>query len=188
MNMNDNIKNLKTIQLKEVPWDRMNSFSENSSDLPKLIEILQKDISSQSALDALNKIEKMIEKDNKLCQSTPFALVFLIEYFGRLSINPDLSITECEILDNLKDFFEVVVDDFMIAEEKYDASKLNDFSEMISEKYLLVNKNQKIVFSDEVIFSFYYYSYKIIVDMIERLKHYENFLPERIVTELSEII
>lgn len=186
--MNDNVNILKTIQLNDVPWNRMSSFADDSSELPKLLEKLKNDIDSESVLDSLEKIEKIIEKDNKLCQSTPFALVFLIDYFGRMSLNPDLSITECEILDNLKDFFEIVVDDFMIAEEKFAASKLNDFSEMISEKYLSVQNNQKSVFSDEVVFSFYYYSYKIIVDMIERLKHYENFLPERIVTELSEII
>lgn len=186
--MNDNVNVLKNLQLNEVPWARMNSFAENSSDLPKLIEMLQKDIKSASALESLDKIEKIIEKDNQLCQATPFALVFLIDYFGKLSLKPDLSITECEILDNLKDFFEVIVEDFMIAEEKFDASKLNDFSEMISEKYLSSDNNRSMTFSDEVIFSFYYYSYKIIVDMIERLKHYENFLPERIVTELTEIV
>ncbi len=183
--MNDNVNILKNLQLNEIPWNRMRNFADDPSELPGLLENLQQNVNSESALDSLEKVEKIIEKGGRLCQSTPFALVFLIEYFGKLSLKPDLSVTECEILDNMKDFFEVVVDDFMIAEEKYDASKLNDFSEMISEKYL---SDKESIFSDEVIFSFYYYSYKIIVDMIERLKHYENFIPERIITELSEII
>lgn len=183
--MNDNACILRNIQLNDIPWGRMRCVSGSASELPELICRLQNDQRSDKIVDLLNKIEKMTEKNGELCQSTPFVLVFLIDFFGRLSLKPDLSIVECEILDNLKDFFEVIVDDFMIAEERYDASKVNDFSEMISEKILSCNDKN---FSDEVVFSFYFYSYKLIVEMIERLTHYENFLPERIVTELSEII
>ena len=197
--MDKTLAYMQNIKLEEVPWHRLSTAYGRAADFPKYYNIIwdMADLSSVEA--ALTEVLSDIEHQGTLWHSTPFAMIFLARIFEHAI--PEVSKNACAdfIIENLLDFFELIVDCFDEYDEMEHDEPLPEFSDMLQEAYLGSELYDEEEEEDDdfdrfeegdydVIYSFWYYSYQVLLLCKPMLKKLENTSFKEQAEELDEII
>ncbi len=176
---------IQNLKLEEVPWHRLSTAYGRAVDFPEYYNTIWDMADLASVKTALTEILSDIEHQGTLWHSTPFAMIFLARIFEHAI--PEISKNACAdfIIENLLDFFELIVDCFDEYDEMEHDEQLPEFSDMLQEDYL----GSEIYDEDEdedddfdrfeggdydVIYSFWYYSYQVLLVCKPMLKKLEN--------------
>ena len=174
---------MQNLKLEEVPWHRLSTAYGRAADFPEYYNTIWDMADLASVKTALTEILSDIEHQGTLCHSTPFAMIFLARIFEHAI--PEISKNACAdfIIENLLDFFELIVNCFDEYDEMEHDEQLPEFSDMLQEDYL----GSEIYGEDEeddydrfeggdydVIYSFWYYSCQVLFLCKPMLKKLEN--------------
>lgn len=189
---------MQSIKMEEVPWHRLATAYGRATDFPKYFNVIWDMADLASVKEALSEILSNIEHQGTLWHSTPFAMIFLIRIFEHAI--PEIGQNECAdfIIENLFDFFELIVDCFHDFDELETDKRLSDFSDMLREDFLwseiydeeedLKRYEEGDLYPDNVFYGFWYYSYRALILCKPMLKELEKTSFCAKAEELKEII
>lgn len=181
--MDKTIAYMQNLKLEEVPWHRLSTAYGRAADFPEYYNTIWDMSDLASVRTALTEILSDIEHQETLWHSTPFALIFLTRIFEHAI--PEISKNACAdfIIENLLDFFELIVNCFDEYDEMEHDEQLPEFSDMLQEDYLgseIYDEDEEDDYdrfeeSDyDVIYSFWYYSFQVLFLCKPMLKKLEN--------------
>ena len=175
---------MQNVKIEEIPWHRLATAYGRTADFPEYFNTVWNMADLASVETALGEILYNIEHQGTLWHSTPFAMIFLVRAFGHAI--PEIAQNACAeyIVENLLDFFELIVDCFYDCDElEYDAP-VPDFSDMLQEDYLwseVYDEEEDFgryeegdLYPDGVFYSFWYYSYQTLFLCKPMLKELKN--------------
>lgn len=158
-----------------IPWYRMFTAYGTAENYNELLVTLEQSNDVEEWKEAYNKISDF-EHQGTMFPPAPFTLVFLVRILEK-NLN---SVTKAEevIAEKLIDQFIYYADVCSDAEDTVHAQPLGDFSDMLDEKYLLPEEfsdddleeifDDPDAISDELFYSFYYYS-KMVLSQVPEL-------------------
>ena len=196
--MDKTLAYMQNLKLEEVPWHRLSTAYGRAADFPEYYNTIWDMADLESVETALTEILSDIEHQGTLGHSTPFAMIFLVRIFEHAI--PEISKNACAdyIIENLLDFFALIVDCFDEYDEMEHDEQLPEFSDMLQEDYLgsdLYDEDEEEDDFDrfeegdyDVIYSFWYYSYQVLLLCKPMLKKLENTSFEEQAEELYESI
>jgi len=170
------IDNLKII---EIPWSRLATPYGSAEDFPAYLRVIGNAVNyTKEQLDwAVGQIASEIEHQSTLWPVTPFAMVFLMRIFKESVLKRKENKIFYYLADKLLGLFVIVAKSYDMAEEMEHSQPLSDFSDMLGEEYLWPEEcdedDMDYNFPDDLFYSFYYYSYQILLrerDFFEQLK------------------
>ncbi len=171
--MNQIIKDyIDNLNYKDIPWYRMFTAFGTAEDYAELLSVLEQTHDVEEWKKIYYKISDF-EHQSTMCPPAPFVLVFLVRILEKLlNSNTKSDNKIAEILINQFIYYaEVCID----AENEEHAQPLDDFSDMLNEKYLFseevteeeldeIYENPDAV-PDNLFYSFYHYS-KIVLSQV----------------------
>ncbi len=175
------------LRIEDIPWCRLVSTYGRAEDFPALIGRVLRG-NSEEAMEALKILSGQIEHQNTLWPCTPFALTFLARKLKAICGQPedeqDIR-TACGIADALTHVAQVCEWAFNMEH----AGPLPEFADMLNQANLPPEDSQNLVdFSDELFFSFYFYSFKIIKEAAQLCGKPANDALRSAIAELNEIL
>ncbi len=182
--MNKNQEYIEHLKVEEVPWHRITTTYGRATDFPQYFKIMWDMENITDVKTALCEVTNNIEHQSTLWHATPFAMIFLKRIFERAV--SEINQNECAdyIVDYLLEFFELIAECFLDGDDMEHPQQLEYFSDMVKEKYLLSEEydeeedeiyyEDEEVFSEELFYSFWYYSYQVAAACRPMLKKLEN--------------
>lgn len=171
--MADNNNFIQTVKSDEIPWQRLTTAYGRASGFPKYFDVLSKMKDLEAINNAGEEIAINIEHQSTLWHSTPFALIFLGRIFKQaLDIRKQDNIADY-LANELLELFIEVAEAIKGAEGLEHADQLPYFSDLLKEEYLWSEEYDEDadelryesdeVFPDDLFYSFYYYSYQVLL-------------------------
>ncbi len=168
------------LEINHVPWHRLPTAYGRGTDFPAYFEILRKMDDLEAVKNALYGLTTNMEHQSTLWQATPFGMVFLtrilIEALEKSQQNSVAHFLACELLD----FIACVLQCFHDGNRMEHPEPLPFFSDMLKEEYLWSEEydeeedemryEEGEVFSDDLFYSFYYYSWQAVLVHHHRLE------------------
>lgn len=168
--MDQNEEFIRNVKIEDIPWKRITTAYGMAAELPGYLKTLQD--MSQGVRAAFREIITGIEHQSTLWHATPFALIFLVRIYHDAVKKKESNKTAAWLTEQLKEFFDLILeccrdlDDVEIKNEK----PLPLFSDMLKEEYLWPedmdeeeeDERWEEGFSDELLVSFWYYSYEVV--------------------------
>lgn len=173
VDMNKEIKDyIDNLNYKDIPWHRMFTAFGTAEGYDELLSILEQIHDVEEWKKIYYKISDF-EHQSTMCPPAPFVLVFLVRILEKiLNSNTKSDKKIAGILINQFIYYTEVCTD---AENEDHAQPLDNFSDMLNEKYLLseevtedeldeIYENPDAV-PDDLFYSFYHYS-KIVLSQV----------------------
>lgn len=173
------------LKIGSVPWHRITTTYGTAKEFPKYFKILQDMQNNTQVKNALFEIISNIEHQSTLWHATPFAVVFLVDILKQAYHGMDNNAVATFIVKELLLFFEVIAECFHDTFEIFSIEQQNieiftSFYDMLKEEYLLPNEYDEEdedaiieenieMFSEELAYNIYYYSYQTILHCKEWL-------------------
>ena len=196
--MDKNQAYVQNVSIEEIPWYRIGTAYGMASDFPKCFEEILNIDSLASVKDALSEIMNDIEHQGTLWHSTPFAMIFLVRSLEHaVGETKERQIADY-MITTLLDFFVLIAEcyyDFCGEIEEGEAEDmLPFFSDMLKEEYLASeNEDEDSVLSiyeenEDLFYSFWYYSYRVLLYARPLLEKLENTSYGEKAQELLEML
>ena len=164
---------IETVKVSDIPWHRLTTTYGRATDFPAHLEVLW-DMKNVDAIDAAGEeLAQNIEHQSTLWHATPFAMVFLLRIFKKALEERTQNDVAHYLVEQLVDLFTVIAEcirDGLMLEH---ADQLPNFEDMLNEEYLwseeydededILRYEEEEVFSDDLFFSFYYYSLQVLL-------------------------
>ena len=164
---------IETVKVSDIPWHRLTTTYGRATDFPAHLEVLW-DMKDVDAIDvAGEELAQNIEHQSTLWHATPFAMVFLLRIFKKALEERTQNEVAHYLVEQLVDLFTVIAEcirDGLMLEH---ADPLPNFEDMLNEEYLwseeydededVLRYEEEEVFSDDLFFSFYYYSLQVLL-------------------------
>ena len=164
---------IETVKVSDIPWHRLTTTYGRATDFPAHLEVLW-DMKNVGAIDvAGEELAQNIEHQSTLWHATPFAMVFLLRIFKKALEERTQNEVAHYLVEQLVDLFTVIAEcirDGLMLEH---ADPLPNFEDMLNEEYLwseeydededVLRYEEEEVFSDDLFFSFYYYSLQVLL-------------------------
>ena len=164
---------IETVKVSDIPWHRLTTTYGRATDFPAHLEVLW-DMKNVDAIDAAGEeLAQNIEHQSTLWHATPFAMVFLLRIFKKALEERTQNEVAHYLVEQLVDLFTVIAEcirDGLMLEH---ADQLPNFEDMLNEEYLwseeydededILRYEEEEVFSDDLFFSFYYYSLQVLL-------------------------
>ena len=171
--MTDNNTFIQTVKLEEIPWHRLTTAYGRASGFPKYFDVLSKMKDLEAINNAGEEIAINIEHQSTLWHSTPFALIFLGRIFKQALDRRKQDNIADYLANELLELFIEVAEAIKGAEGLEHADQLPYFSDLLKEEYLWSEEYDEDadelryesdeVFPDDLFYSFYYYSHKVLL-------------------------
>ena len=171
--MADNNNFIQTVKSDEIPWQRLTTAYGRASGFPKYFDVLSKMKDLEAINNAGEEIAINIEHQSTLWHSTPFALIFLGRIFKQALDRRKQDNIADYLANELLELFIEVAEAIKGAEGLEHADQLPYFSDLLKEEYLWSEEYDEDadelryesdeVFPDDLFYSFYYYSYQILL-------------------------
>lgn len=171
--MADNNNFIQTVKSDEIPWHRLTTAYGRASGFPKYFDVLSKMKDLEAINNAGEEIAINIEHQSTLWHSTPFALIFLGRIFKQALDRRKQDNIADYLANELLELFIEVAEAIKGAEGLEHADQLPYFSDLLKEEYLWSEKYDEEadelryesdeVFPDDLFYSFYYYSYQVLL-------------------------
>ena len=164
---------IETVKVSDIPWHRLTTTYGRATDFPAHLKVLW-DMKNVDAIDvAGEELAQNIEHQSTLWHATPFAMVFLLRIFKKALEERTQNEVAHYLVEQLVDLFTVIAEcirDGLMLEH---ADPLPNFEDMLNEEYLwseeydededVLRYEEEEVFSDDLFFSFYYYSLQVLL-------------------------
>ena len=190
-------KYIENVKVSDIPWHRLTTSYGRGTDFPNQFDVLWK-MDSIEAVDAAGEdIALNIEHQSTLWHATPFAMIFLLRIFKKALEERTQNEVAHYLVEQMVDLFTVIAEcirDGLMLEH---ADPLPNFEDMLNEEYLwskeydededILRYEEEEVFSDDLFFSFYYYSLQVLLlckPLLEKSKEREAVLLE-LLTEIE---
>ena len=171
--MADNNNFIQTVKSDEIPWQRLTTAYGRASGFPKYFDVLSKMKDLETINNAGEEIAINIEHQSTLWHSTPFALIFLGRIFKQALDRRKQDNIADYLANELLELFIEVAEAVKGAEGLEHADQLPYFSDLLKEEYLWSEEYDEDadelryesdeVFPDDLFYSFYYYSYQVLL-------------------------
>ena len=171
--MADNNNFIQTVKSDEIPWQRLTTAYGRASGFPKYFDVLSKMKDLEVINNAGEEIAINIEHQSTLWHSTPFALIFLGRIFKQALDRRKQDNIADYLANELLELFIEVAEAIKGADGLEHADQLPYFSDLLKEEYLWSEKYDEDadelryesdeVFPDDLFYSFYYYSYQVLL-------------------------
>lgn len=171
--MADNNNFIQTVKSDEIPWQRLTTAYGRASSFPKYFDVLSKMKDLEAINNAGEEIAINIEHQSTLWHSTPFALIFLGRIFKQALDRRKQDNIADYLANELLELFIEVAEAIKGAEGLEHADQLPYFSDLLKEEYLWSEEYDEDadelryesdeVFPDDLFYSFYYYSYQVLL-------------------------
>ena len=171
--MADNNNFIQTVKSDEIPWQRLTTAYGRASGFPKYFDVLSKMKDLETINNAGEEIAINIEHQSTLWHSTPFALIFLGRIFKQALDRRKQDNIADYLANELLELFIEVAEAIKGAEGLEHADQLPYFSDLLKEEYLWSEEYDEDadelryesdeVFPDDLFYSFYYYSYQVLL-------------------------
>ena len=196
--MDKNQAYVQNVTIEEVPWHRITTAYDMASDFPEFFNEIWAMDSLASVKDALSEIMNDIEHQGTLWHSTPFAMIFLVRSLEHAVGETEERQIADYMITTLLDFFVLIAEcyyDFCGEIEEGEAEDmLPFFSDMLKEEYLASeNEDEDSVLSiyeenEDLFYSFWYYSYRVLLYARPLLEKLENTSYGEKAQELLEML
>lgn len=162
---------IKSLKLQDVPWARLTTTYGRATDFPKYFEQICSDDAAMVA-NAIAEIEMNVEHQTTLWHATPFTMIFLSRIFRQSIPKTEIGGVHYYLIDHLLTLFIVIAKCCHMGNEMKHAAPLQKFSDMLNEEYLWseeYNEEKDEIrykedpFPDNLFYSFYYYSYQVLL-------------------------
>ena len=164
---------IETAQISDIPWHRLTTSYGRATDSPKELDVLWKMESIDTVDEASKEIALNIEHQSTLWHSTPFALIFLLRTFKKAVEEQRHNEVARYLAEALVELFIVIAESIRDGLVLEHADPLPNFVDMLNEEYLwseeydededMIRYEEDEVFSDDLFFSFYYYSLQVLL-------------------------
>ena len=164
---------IETAQISDIPWHRLTTSYGRATDFPKELDVLWKMESIDTVDEAGKEIALNIEHQSTLWHSTPFALIFLLRTFKKAVEEQGHNEVARYLAEALVELFIVIAESIRDGLVLEHADPLPNFVDMLNEEYLwseeydededMIRYEEDEVFSDDLFFSFYYYSLQVLL-------------------------
>lgn len=195
--MNKSQEYIKNVKIDEIPWNRLFTTYGTAKNFIKYF----RDIESSNikvVKSAIQEIASEIEHQDTLWHATPFAMIFLLRAFEKAINNLDNNVS-CFLVDYLLSIFIIIAECSNYYEDEFmtDEKPLESFSDMLKEEYLYSEEisedgEEKIEecydFPGEVFYSFYYYSFQVVLSCVPLLDKINNIEFKDKIQKLKEIL
>ena len=171
--MADNNNFIQTVKSDEIPWQRLTTAYGRATGFPKYFDVLSKMKDLEAINNAGEEIAINIEHQSTLWHSTPFALIFLGRIFKQALDRRKQDNIADYLANELLELFIEVAEAIKGAEGLEHADQLPYFSDLLKEEYLWSEEYDEDadelryesdeVFPDDLFYSFYYYSYQVLL-------------------------
>ena len=171
--MTDNNTFIQTVKSEEIPWHRLTTAYGRATGFPQYFDILSKMEDLEEINNAGEEIAINIEHQSTLWHSTPFALIFLGRIFKQALDRRKQDNIADYLANELLELFIEVAEAIKGAEGLEHADQLPYFSDLLKEEYLWSEEYDEDadelryesdeVFPDDLFYSFYYYSYQVLL-------------------------
>ena len=171
--MADNNNFIQTVKSDEIPWQRLTTAYGRATGFPQYFDILSKMEDLEAINNAGEEIAINIEHQSTLWHSTPFALIFLGRIFKQALDRRTQDNIADYLVNELLELFIEVAEAIKGAEGLEHADQLPYFSDLLKEEYLWSEEYDEDadelryesdeVFPDDLFYSFYYYSYQVLL-------------------------
>lgn len=171
--MADNNNFIQTVKSDEIPWQRLTTAYGRASGFPKYFDVLSKMKDLEAINNAGEEIAINIEHQSTLWHSTPFALIFLGRIFKQALDRRKQDNIADYLANELLELFIEIAEAIKGAEGLEHADQLPYFSDLLKEEYLWSEEYDEDadelryesdeVFPDDLFYSFYYYSYQVLL-------------------------
>ncbi len=182
---------IETAQISDIPWHRLTTSYGRATDFPKELDVLWKMESIDTVDEASKEIALNIEHQSTLWHSTPFALIFLLRTFKKAVEEQRHNEVARYLAEALVELFIVIAESIRDGLVLEHADPLPNFVDMLNEEYLwseeydededMIRYEEDEVFSDDLFFSFYYYSLQVLLlgrPLLDKTKEREAVLLE----------
>lgn len=191
--MNQNDTYIDSLKMEDIPWIRLATPYGRAEKFPEYFQKLYS--KDKEILDNnLKNIKWNIEHQDTLWPVTPIAVVFLVRVFEEKFKEIDENPTSVYLCEKLLEIFTIVVKTYHYANEMEHEQPVSTFADMLSEDSLWpevpedydeevdLERYEEGPFSDELFYSFYYYSYMV----LQRMKPLLSKVQEGSMNEKAE--
>ena len=185
---------IETVQVSDIPWHRLTTTYGRATDFPTELDVLWNMESIETINAAGEELAQNIEHQSTLWHATPFAMIFLFRIFKKAQEERTQNKVAQYLAEQLVDLFSVIAEcirDGLLLEH---ADPLPCFEDMLNEEYLwseeydededILRYEEEEVFSDDLFFSFYYYSLQVLLlckPLLDKNNKYEVTLLELLI-------
>ncbi len=182
--MDKNKSYMENLKMDEVPWHRLTTAYCRATEFPGYFKTIWGMKNLKKVRMALEEVLCHIEHQSTFWHSTPFAMIFLVRIFKHAVLEMEKNRAANYITEQLLNFFILIAECFKETDEMEHPEQLSCFSDMLKEEYLWSEEYDEEedearyyegeVFPDDLFYSFYYYSYQVLLDckpMLRKLEH-----------------
>ena len=177
-------KYIDSLSLNEIPWNRMFTAYGTAEKYGELIPLLEQTTDFEQWEKTFNALSDF-EHQSTMFPPAPFALVFLVRILEKILKNDSLDSITRKLLDICSYYTDVCE----YAENMEHAEPLSRFPDLLKDENLLpedyteddlmeIFENPETI-SDELFYSFYYYSGIVLSQIPAILEPYDRFSEER---------
>lgn len=174
------------LKITEIPWSRLATPYGSAEKFPTYFEIIENiaDQTKEKIDWAIEEIASEIEHQSTLWPVTPFAMVFLMRILKKAVYKMQENKEFYYLADELLHIFDIVAEGWDMAQEFEHDQPLSDFSDMLKEEYLWPEgcdeDEMDYDFPNHLFYSFYYYSYQILLQERDFFESLKEFFPKKI--------
>ncbi len=176
--MDHNQEYIRNLTIKDVPWHRLDTAYARATHFPAAFQILNAMEDRDAVSSAIWEI-RSIEHQSTLFYAAPFAMIFLTRIFQKAVEQYDKNEIANYLVSKLLACFHDIAFACKYAENYTHEKPLANFSDMLDEKYLCpVLSDEQLrdpyfeeayEYPDVLFYSFYFYSYKILLEVKESI-------------------
>lgn len=164
---------MESLEIGDVPWNRLPTIYGRATDFPKYFETLSKMENLDDIMRDGEEIAINIEHQSTLLHATPFAMVFLLRIFRKAYEQRETDEIARILFDELLELFMYIAESISDAFKCDHTDELPRFADMLKEEYLWPEeydeeedelRYEKNPFPDDLFYSFYYYSYMVLLE------------------------
>lgn len=182
----------------EIPWGRLTTAYGRADGIPAFLKDLREMQDMEAVKTALTEICVNIEHQDTLWQATPFAMIFLVRIFEHALGKAEENEIARYIVEQLLDFFALIAECAREGEAIEHELPLSSFSAMLDEKYLWPEEYDEEeddarwedgdCFPDDLLYSFYFYSYQVLQTKKEVFSNAGQPALEKTVKQLLQLL
>ena len=163
---------INTVKMEEIPWHRIPTTYGRATLFPRYFEVLEQMKNIEEVEAALYEVSINIEHQSTLWHATPFSIIFLARIFVKAVAERNTNENARYLIEELLEGFDIIAESFRDGDELEHADPLPFFEDMLKEEYLWsevydeeedeLRYEEEDVFSDDLFYSFYYYSFEVL--------------------------
>lgn len=206
--MDKNLQYIQNVKMEDVPWNRLTTAYVRATAFPEYFATIEKMSNLSEVKSTLREVLRNIEHQSTLWRATPFSMIFLARIFKKAVAQMNDNRVAFFIVEELLHFFELIAELFHEGEQynieqKNSIEPLPYFGDMLREEFLFPEEcddeeEEEMLWEEDVEscdemterlwYSFYYYSYQVILTCKIVLQNIDNTAFSEEVQQLQNLL